>query len=265
MVGRATALATHAGAASRLENASAWDPKWLVPSAIAVGVAFLALLLGVVLRFSTSEGTLIVEVNQPDATVEVDGGKFTITTPDSQEAVEFQVEEGKHTLRVTKGGFQSFTKEFSISSRGKETIRVELQASTEKPAATPPAPPVVASALPAKEPLTPAAAPPTPPVVDSAMPAKELLTPAAPPNPAATTPAVVASTASNSHSHRRAAEAVLKLGGTVTVTTASTAQVAVAALKDLPAEPFALIGVSLSGRSDVRDAESEGVGRHLLP
>ena len=76
---------------------------------------------------------------------------------------------------------------------------------------------------------------------------------------------MVASTASNSHSHRRAAEAVLTLGGTVTVTTASTAQVAVAALQDLPAEAFALVSVSLSGRSDVRDADlKELAGTYYL-
>ena len=97
-------------------------------------------------------------------------GKFTITTPDSEGAVEIEVDEGTHTLRVTKGGFETFTKEFTISSRGKETIRVELQALTENPAAKPPAPPVVASASPAKEPFalpppshSPAWPRPTPP------------------------------------------------------------------------------------------------------
>ena len=50
----------------------AWDRKWLIPGVIAIGITFIALLFGIVLKFRTSEGTLVVEVNQPDAMVEVD-------------------------------------------------------------------------------------------------------------------------------------------------------------------------------------------------
>jgi formylglycine-generating enzyme required for sulfatase activity len=69
---------------------------------------------------------LVVEVNQPDAEDSVDNGKVTIKSPGDNQPVEVQVAEGKHTLLVKKGGFETFTKEFTIRSGSKETIRVEL-------------------------------------------------------------------------------------------------------------------------------------------
>jgi signal transduction histidine kinase len=85
-------------------------------------VAFLGLLLGIVLKLCASEGTLVVEVNQPDAEVSVDDGKVTIKTPGDSQPVQLQVAEGKHTRRVTKGGFETFTKEFTISSMEFHTL-----------------------------------------------------------------------------------------------------------------------------------------------
>jgi formylglycine-generating enzyme required for sulfatase activity len=120
---------------------------------VAAGVVLLLVLLGVVLKVRTKDGTLVVTVNQPDAEVSVDNGKVTITSPGDKQPVQVQVAEGKHTLLVKKGGFETYTKEFSIRSGGKETIRAELvqkkpqiaaepakqaePASSEPPAATP--------------------------------------------------------------------------------------------------------------------------------
>ena len=129
-----------------------------------LGGVLLLVLLGVVLKVRTTDGTLVITVSQPGAEVSVDDGKVTITSPGDSQPVEVQIAEGKHVLRVTKGGFETFTKEFTIRSGGKETVRVELvrekpaiAAEPPKPAApiaaAPPAAPSVAVTAASKEPL----------------------------------------------------------------------------------------------------------------
>jgi formylglycine-generating enzyme required for sulfatase activity/serine/threonine protein kinase len=99
-------------------------------------VCFLLLFLGVVFTLKTPEGTLVVTVDEPDAEVLVDDEKVTIKSP-GEESIEIEVMEGKHTLRVRKGGFQTFTEEFAIESGGKETISVELRPVERKVEARP--------------------------------------------------------------------------------------------------------------------------------
>ena len=74
----------------------------------------------------TPEGTLVVTVEQADAEITVDDGKVKVDEA-GEESVEIEVVEGKHTLRVTKGGFKTFTEEFTIESGGKEVVSVELR------------------------------------------------------------------------------------------------------------------------------------------
>jgi len=94
--------------------------------AVVAGAVLLLVLLGIVLKVRTKDGTLVVEVNQPDAEVSVDNGKVTIKTPGDMQPVEIQIPEGKHSLLVKKGGFETFTQEFTIRSGAKETIKAEL-------------------------------------------------------------------------------------------------------------------------------------------
>ena len=119
----------------------------IIIGSVAAGVCFLVLLFGVVFMMRMPEGTLVVEINEPDAEISVDDGKVTLKSP-GEEPVEIEVVEGQHTLKVTKGGFQTFTKEFTIESGGKETISVELRPVEKKVAARPkpePVPKVVSS------------------------------------------------------------------------------------------------------------------------
>ena len=102
----------------------------IIIGSVVVGIAFVLLLFGVVFMMRTPEGMLVVTVNEADAEIVLDDGKVTLKSP-GEEPVEIKVVEGKHTLRVTKGGFQTFTKEFSIASGGEETISVELESEIE--------------------------------------------------------------------------------------------------------------------------------------
>jgi len=95
--------------------------------AVAVGAALtIVVLLGVVFMFRTPEATLVVTVNERDAEITVDDGKVTLKAPGRDRPVEIEVAEGRHTLNVTKGGFQTFTDDFTITPGGREVFDVTL-------------------------------------------------------------------------------------------------------------------------------------------
>jgi serine/threonine protein kinase/Leucine-rich repeat (LRR) protein len=101
--------------------------RWL-PAAVAVavvGILGTLYVAGVVFKVKTPGGTVWVEVDEPGAEVLVDGKQITITRP-GDEAVKIELEEGKHELTVTKGGFKTSTKQFTLKAGGKATIRVRL-------------------------------------------------------------------------------------------------------------------------------------------
>ncbi len=54
---------------------------------------------------STKDGTLVVEINQPDAVVQVldADGKVEITQPSGKGTVSISVDPGKHRLKIEKG------------------------------------------------------------------------------------------------------------------------------------------------------------------
>jgi tetratricopeptide (TPR) repeat protein len=99
---------------------------WLVGSGVAL-LAVLVLLSVTVFRVRTKVGTVVVEVDQPGAEVSVDGNRLTLTSPAEKEPVKIDVDEGSHQLKVTKGGFEAFTKQFSMKAAATETIRVRLE------------------------------------------------------------------------------------------------------------------------------------------
>ena len=91
--------------------------------------------------FRTPEGTVVVTVNERDAEITVDDGKITLKAPRSDKPVEIEVAEGRHTLKVTKGGFETFTDHFTINSGGREVFDVTLWPSPEtQPESEPPKP-----------------------------------------------------------------------------------------------------------------------------
>ncbi|WP_232103766.1 protein kinase domain-containing protein [Gimesia algae] len=96
-----------------------------------VVLASLILIAGIVLKVDTAAGTIILEVDQPElagAVVSVDEQqKITIKTGKGTEPIEVVADEKTHTLQVTKGGFETFTKQFIVKAGGKETIKVRLE------------------------------------------------------------------------------------------------------------------------------------------
>lgn len=96
---------------------------------IAAGVLGVFVLLGIIITMRTKQGTLIVEINQPDAVVQVlsEHGKVEITQPGGKGKISIAVDPGKHRLKVEKEGFQFFAQDFSMESGGKTLIKATLE------------------------------------------------------------------------------------------------------------------------------------------
>ncbi len=66
-------------------------------------------LYGVIFKYETPAGTVVVEVDQPGAEVTLDGKQtLTLDPADGGEVVEVRADAGKHTLEVPQGRVQSF-------------------------------------------------------------------------------------------------------------------------------------------------------------
>ena len=95
-----------------------------------LGVMILALgslaFAGTVFKFSTPEGTLVVEIDDPEAKIayDVDGREMTITGVGVQE---IKLRPGEHKLRVTPGKGPMREELVTISRGGKTAVRVTLE------------------------------------------------------------------------------------------------------------------------------------------
>ncbi|MGA2035590.1 MAG: serine/threonine-protein kinase, partial [Thermoguttaceae bacterium] len=80
------------------------DNKKFILGAVGAGVLGLAVLAGVIFKMQTKDGTLVVEVDQPDAVVQVldAAGKVEINRPGEKGTVTVAVDPGKHRLKVEK-------------------------------------------------------------------------------------------------------------------------------------------------------------------
>jgi serine/threonine protein kinase len=97
-------------------------------AAIAAGIIGAIVFAAVVIKLRTPSGTLVIEIDQPGATVEVldEAGTIEIVQPGERGAVSISVDPGKHRLRVKKDGFQFFTQDFAMESGGRQTIKATL-------------------------------------------------------------------------------------------------------------------------------------------
>lgn len=96
----------------------------------------LILLAGLVISLRTGDGTLVVKVNEPDATMQVlnSEGKVEVSQKVGKSALSISVDPGKHHLQVQKEGFELFSKEFEIESGDKKSITAKLTPLEVKPA-----------------------------------------------------------------------------------------------------------------------------------
>ncbi len=111
---------------------------------IGAAVLGVVMLYGIIVSLKTKDGTLIVEVDQPDAVVQVldAEGKVEISQKGGKGLVSISVDPGKHRLQIEKDGFTVFGQDFEMKSGGKTPIKAKLVPLDEKPAmvGTKPAP-----------------------------------------------------------------------------------------------------------------------------
>jgi serine/threonine protein kinase len=98
-------------------------------------VGALILLAGVIFKLQTKDGTLVVEINQPDATVEVldADGKIEVSQKGDVGRVTISVDPGKHRLRVEKNGFTVYSEKFEIDAGDNKAITAKLEPMERKP------------------------------------------------------------------------------------------------------------------------------------
>lgn len=97
--------------------------------AVLVAAAMLFVLLGVIVSLRSKHGTLVVEVNEPGAKVQVldAEGKIEVSAASGEDKVTFSVAPGKHKVQVEKAGFRIFAEDAEVPIRGRWTIRARLE------------------------------------------------------------------------------------------------------------------------------------------
>jgi hypothetical protein len=88
---------------------------------IVVGVA-VALLVALIVKKSSRMGTVVLELDQPDAEVWVDGTKMT--TKDAHPA--FDLPAGTHAFRVVKTGFQPVIQNVPVEAHEQQIVRISM-------------------------------------------------------------------------------------------------------------------------------------------
>jgi WD40 repeat protein/serine/threonine protein kinase len=89
--------------------------------------AFLALWASGVFRVKTKEGILVLEVNEPNADVFVDGEKVTVTWADGGKKAEVRVKPGTRKVEVNKDGFRVHGEEVELSSGDRRILVARLE------------------------------------------------------------------------------------------------------------------------------------------
>ncbi len=147
--------------------------RW--PYAVLIGAAAGALLLlaGVVIKLSVKtpagDALLVVQINQPNADVYVDGKHVTVTWDAGGQRAEVAVKPGEHKVRVKKAGFEAWGETVTLSDGGRKLLTAWLSrlppgnqfADAGPPPAAASSPPKGSSDKPEEHPVGPVA-PPTP-------------------------------------------------------------------------------------------------------
>jgi hypothetical protein len=85
-----------------------------------------SILSGVVFKVRTPEGTLVVEVNEPDPEIFVDGRKVTVTWRENGKKAEITVRPGTHQVEVKKDGFTAYGEAVKLKDGETEVLKASL-------------------------------------------------------------------------------------------------------------------------------------------
>ena len=113
--------------------------RWLCAAAVALavvaafgaseatGVTQVVQAVAMALRISTPYGTLVVETDDPDVKVKVDGEDVVVTGAGVQEV---RVKAGQHHFQAVKDGVPVRDELISITRGGKQVVKVSLESPT---------------------------------------------------------------------------------------------------------------------------------------
>jgi serine/threonine protein kinase len=103
--------------------------NWLIGSG-AVCVLLIGLVVlwaaGVFVKVQTKDGTIVVEVNEPNADVFVDGAKMTVVWGDGGKKAEVRVKPGTHKVQVTKDGFTADGEKVTLTEGGRQILAAKI-------------------------------------------------------------------------------------------------------------------------------------------
>jgi formylglycine-generating enzyme required for sulfatase activity/predicted Ser/Thr protein kinase len=101
---------------------------WLIGGAalLLAGLVGSYFLASIILRVETKAGTVLLEIDQKDADVFVDGEKIIIGRPGDKNTITVEAKEGKHLLRVTKEGFEAWTNEITFRDNEPNRVKISL-------------------------------------------------------------------------------------------------------------------------------------------
>jgi serine/threonine protein kinase/formylglycine-generating enzyme required for sulfatase activity len=107
-------------------------PRWLWPS-VAAGAVLLGslIVLGVVLRFRTANGTIELANLPGDAEVFVDGADVAVTLPGGGKPAVITVLPGQHRVMVKKDGIEISGEEVAVQAGGNAKFTVRVVSATE--------------------------------------------------------------------------------------------------------------------------------------
>jgi hypothetical protein len=115
------------------KKAKAKAPRRVKPllfAAVAVGVVFLGLLIlasGIILRVPTKDGILVVEVDEPNPDVYVDGEKVTVTWAKGGKKAEISIKPGTRKVEVKKDGFTVTGGEVELKEGGSRILSARFE------------------------------------------------------------------------------------------------------------------------------------------
>ena len=152
--------------ASRRSRAGARQPANLAQQKIWIGigagmlvVAVLVLWAAGVFKVKTREGILVLEVNEPDAEVFVDGAKVSVTWGKGEKGgrtATVNVPPGEHKIKVSKEGFSVAARKLTFKEGEREVFKARLEArdapaektvDSQQPSPPPPEPGAEATAV----------------------------------------------------------------------------------------------------------------------
>jgi formylglycine-generating enzyme required for sulfatase activity/serine/threonine protein kinase len=128
----------HAAGKQREAVARTKSKRWYGGALLGCVIGLIMVLIGLgaggLFRLKTPEGILVIEVNEPNPDVFVDGSKVTVTWADSGKTAEVRVKPGTHQVEVKKDGFTAEGETVTIED-AKQRI---LKATLIRPGAPPP-------------------------------------------------------------------------------------------------------------------------------